>query len=133
MLYRDGDDLLELIAGMQSKRMDEQRVTLPYLPGLNANPKTQAVLKTPVRSPQDTDDSFIDMLLRCQSSRLEDQRSPLPATVALEDAEDEPNQRSNGNTQAGTTVPEEDLFALIQRLQAERMEDQRASGPSKNQ
>jgi G-protein signaling modulator 2 len=29
------DDLLDLIAGMQSKRMDEQRVALPHLPGLN--------------------------------------------------------------------------------------------------
>ena len=32
--------------------MDEQRVTLPYLPGLNSN--------------QDSDDSFIEMLVRCQ-------------------------------------------------------------------
>ncbi|KAH0549414.1 G-protein-signaling modulator 2 [Cotesia glomerata] len=130
---KEGDDLLELIAGMQSKRMDEQRVVLPNLPGLNTTPKTQAVMKTPVRTPQDADDSFIDMLLRCQGSRLEEQRSPLPAN-AVQDAEEEPNQRSNVNTHApsGTTVPEEDLFALIQRLQAERMEDQRASGPSKN-
>lgn len=52
LICRDGEDLLELIAGMQSKRMDEQRVTLPYLPGLNTN--------------QDADDSFIEMLVRCQ-------------------------------------------------------------------
>lgn len=129
---REEDDLLELIAGMQSKRMDEQRVTLPYLPGLNTNPKHQATMKTPVRTPQDADDSFIDMVLRCQSSRLEDQRSPLPAASIIQDAEEEPNQRSNGNNiQSTTTVPEEDLFALIQRLQAGRMEDQRASGPGK--
>lgn len=32
--------------------MDEQRVTLPYLPGLNSN--------------QDSDDSFIEMLVKCQ-------------------------------------------------------------------
>lgn len=51
-IFRDGEDLLELIAGMQSKRMDEQRVTLPYLPGLNTN--------------QDADDSFIEMLVKCQ-------------------------------------------------------------------
>lgn len=52
LLCRDGEDLLELIAGMQSKRMDEQRVTLPHLPGLNTN--------------QDSDDSFIEMLVKCQ-------------------------------------------------------------------
>lgn len=27
------DDLMDMIAGMQSKRMDEQRVALPHLPG----------------------------------------------------------------------------------------------------
>lgn len=51
-IFRDGEDLFELIAGVQSKRMDEQRVTLPYLPGLNTN--------------QDADDSFYEMLVRCQ-------------------------------------------------------------------
>lgn len=52
LIYREGDELLELIAGIQGKRMDEQRATLPYLPGLNCN--------------QDTDDSFMEMLVRCQ-------------------------------------------------------------------
>lgn len=66
-----------------------------------------------------------------QSSRLEDQRSPLPAASTLQDAEEERGQKTNGNAQSGSTVPEEDLFALIQRLQAGRMEDQRASGPGK--
>lgn len=66
-----------------------------------------------------------------QSSRLEDQRSPLPAASTLQDAEEERGRRANGKGQSGSTVPEEDLFALIQRLQAGRMEDQRASGPGK--
>lgn len=66
-----------------------------------------------------------------QSSRLEDQRSPLPAASTLQDAEEERGQRANGKAQSGSTMPEEDLFALIQRLQAGRMEDQRASGPGK--
>lgn len=126
---KDGEDLMELIAGMQSKRMDEQRVTLPFLPGLNTNGNDQA--KSSAQAHLDADDSFIEMLVRCQGSRLEDQRSPLPAASSLQDAEEERNQRSNGNTHSGSTVPEEDLFALIQRLQAGRMEDQRASGPGK--
>lgn len=62
---------------------------------------------------------------------MEDQRSPLPAASTLQDAEEERGRRANGNAQSGSTVPEEDLFALIQRLQAGRMEDQRASGPGK--
>lgn len=66
-----------------------------------------------------------------QSSRLEDQRSPLPTVSTLQDAEEERSRRANGNTPSGSTMPEEDLLALIQRLQAGRMEDQRASGPRK--
>lgn len=73
-----------------------------------------------------------EILRMCfQSSRLEDQRSPLPAASTLQDSEEERGRRANGNAQSGSTVPEEDLFALIQRLQAGRMEDQRASGPGK--
>ena len=49
----------------------------------------------------------------------------------LQDAEEPENQRPKDNAQPGATVPEEDLFALIQRLQAGRMEDQRAFGPGK--
>ncbi|XP_015520834.1 G-protein-signaling modulator 2 isoform X1 [Neodiprion lecontei] len=129
---KEGEDLLELIAGMQSKRMDEQRVTLPCLPGLNTNRNNQSANRPPPQPiGQEADDSFIEMLVRCQGSRLEDQRSPLPAASTLHDAEEEQNQRRNGNTPSRTTVPEEDLFALIQRLQAGRMEDQRASGPAK--
>jgi G-protein signaling modulator 2 len=56
------DDLLDLIAGMQSKRMDEQRVALPHLPGLL--PPTQ------MGGDGDTtpDDTFLEMLMRCQVS-----------------------------------------------------------------
>ena len=47
---------------MQSKRMDEQRVVLPFLPGLNANSANQPIMQ----SSQDADDSFIEMLVCCQ-------------------------------------------------------------------
>jgi len=77
------------------------------------------------------DTSYKGLCICFQSSRLEDQRSPLPAASTLQDAEEERGRRANGKTQSGSTVPEEDLFALIQRLQAGRMEDQRASGPGK--
>jgi G-protein signaling modulator 2 len=62
------DELLDLIAGMQSKRMDEQRVELPHLPGL-VPPPGQAALQrlgaeaAPGPGP---DDNFFDMLMRCQ-------------------------------------------------------------------
>lgn len=96
------DELLDLIVGMQSKRMDEQRVALPHLPGLCP----------PQGGGAAPDDGFLEMLMRCQGARLEDQRSTLPA---------EPTR--------GATVPDEDFFSLIMRLQSGRMEDQRATVP----
>lgn len=64
-ILRDGEDLLELIAGMQSKRMDEQRVTLPHLPGLHSN-KNKSNDEPPMPLNQDTEDSFLEMLVKCQ-------------------------------------------------------------------
>lgn len=107
------DDLLDMIVGMQSKRMDEQRVALPDLPGLQSRGGLQP------------DDNFLEMLARCQGSRLEDQRSTLPTRDSL-DAETEPLPVP---TASGATVPDEDFFTLIVRLQSGRMEDQRATVP----
>lgn len=49
-----------------------------------------------------------------KGSRLEDQRSELPRTNTTV-----PNR--------GVTVPDEDFFSLIVRVQGGRMEDQRAT------
>ncbi|XP_025418716.1 G-protein-signaling modulator 2 isoform X1 [Sipha flava] len=106
------DDLLDMIAGMQSKRMDEQRVELEQLPGI-AKPDIE----------QQPDDNFLEMLMRCQGERLEDQRSELPVSNISSDGE---SQRTPNR---GPTVPDEDFFTLIMRLQSGRMEDQRASVP----
>lgn len=147
---KDGHNaLLEMIADLQSERMDEQRAVLP---GLIASPQNQAQRRQ--RSPilpqasstgnraAAPDDAFIDMLMRCQGSRLEEQRSELPRPGVTYDAEQgEPpnnNQRNfvNNNTRvqnnAGATVPDEDFFSLIMRVQGGRMEDQRAAVPFKS-
>nr|CAD7589742.1 unnamed protein product [Timema genevievae] len=113
------DDLLDLIAGMQSKRMDEQRVALPHLPGLHPPEVLQRLSLTDENGAPD--DTFLEMLMRCQGSRLEDQRSTLPVDT---EPEVEPCPPSRG-----PTVPDEDFFSLIMRLQSGRMEDQRASVP----
>ncbi|XP_018903870.2 uncharacterized protein pins isoform X2 [Bemisia tabaci] len=110
------DDLIDLIVGMQSKRMDEQRVALPHLPGL-CPPGSKQHDSMP-------DDNFLDMLMRCQGARIEDQRSSLPQE---EDGASLPPQLNQNNR--GATVPDEDFFSLIMRLQSGRMEDQRASVP----
>lgn len=66
------DDLLDLIVGMQSKRMDEQRVELPHLPGLHPpsstssqNPVIQRLSLADANNAT-PDDAFLEMLMRCQ-------------------------------------------------------------------
>lgn len=133
--------LLEMIADLQSERMDEQRAQLPTLPGLIASPQNQQTYRNLMNSQAQAanrrerapDDTFFDMLMRCQGSRLEEQRSELPRPTATHDIEQgEPpnnNRRNclNHNLNAGATVPDEDFFSLIMRVQGGRMEDQRAA------
>lgn len=64
------EDLLDLIAGMQSRRMDEQRASLPRLPGLNnANPDILRRLSSEPAGEDAAalpDENFFEMLMRCQ-------------------------------------------------------------------
>ncbi|XP_077986446.1 G-protein-signaling modulator 2-like isoform X2 [Glandiceps talaboti] len=106
------EELLDKIASFQSSRINEQRASLPKLPGLRTdNPTMLEQLVT--NESQVPDDNFFDMLMRCQGSRIDDQRSnPPPAPKA-------------------PTVPDEDFFNLIQRLQSGRIEEQRSMLPEK--
>nr|CAG4637757.1 EOG090X05CB [Chydorus sphaericus] len=67
------EDLLDLIAGMQSRRMDEQRASLPRLPGLNnANPDILRRLSSEPAGEDAAalpDENFFEMLMRCQVRR----------------------------------------------------------------
>lgn len=68
-------------------------------------------------------------MFKYSGSRLEDQRSPLPASATESlDAETE-SQVPSAQPRSGATVPDEDFFTLIVRLQSGRMEDQRATVP----
>lgn len=66
-----------------------------------------------------------------QSSRLEEQRSELPrpsATLDLENGESSLRPSAGrGGSNTGATVPDEDFFSLIMRVQGGRMDDQRAA------
>lgn len=68
--------------------------------------------------------------MHTQGSRLEDQRSELPRSNAMLDMEngDHGSRRSiSGGSNTGATVPDEDFFSLIMRVQGGRMDDQRAA------
>ncbi|XP_055698601.1 G-protein-signaling modulator 2 isoform X2 [Phlebotomus papatasi] len=116
--------LLEMIADLQSERMDEQRATLPGL----VNRGGGGVILKGAANAAAPDDAFLDMLMRCQGSRLEEQRSELPRPgEGMEDGEGGSGRRGRSNI--GATVPDEDFFSLISRVQGGRMEDQRAAVP----
>lgn len=113
------EELLDLIVGMQSRRMDEQRTSLPQLPGLLRNNNNNS-LHHRMSVGSVLEDDFFDMLIRCQGSRLEDQRSSMPT---LQRAPSAP--ASVSTSRSAPTVPDDDFFSLILRVQAGRIEDQR--------
>uniref|UniRef100_A0A8C9D3K1 G-protein-signaling modulator 1 n=3 Tax=Panthera TaxID=9688 RepID=A0A8C9D3K1_PANLE len=104
------DEFLDLLASSQSRRLDDQRASFSNLPGLrltqNNNKSVLGHLMT--NDNKEPDEDFFDILVKCQGSRLDDQRcAPPPATTK------------------GPTVPDEDFFSLILRSQAKRMDEQR--------
>lgn len=152
------EDFFEMLSRSQSKRMDDQRCSIKItkkemqmqsrkpltqqnsltsssnLPkeheGLKPSGSSIDVASTQSASSQ-PDDAFLDMLMRCQGSRLEEQRSELPIPTITMDAEtndqhQHQRQRRPGGA-SGATVPDEDFFSLIMKVQSGRMEDQRAA------
>lgn len=127
------NQLLEMIADLQGERMDGQRAALAA-PGLNNS--TGGAAGGVANAPQpkrdrkgEPDDAFLDMLMRCQGSRLEEQRSELPKPNAMLDVESAGPGPERKSSVIGATVPDEDFFSLISRVQGGRMEDQRAAIP----
>ena len=107
---------------------------IPYLPGLTKAKQPEILQRLSVATGKDDqfpDESFFEMLMKCQGSRIEEQRSSLPSSNLG------PNNHHDGGGLArgpvapleAPTVPDEDFFNLIQRLQSGRLEDQRASLP----
>lgn len=177
------DDLFDLIAGIQGRRMDEQRAQMPsglrranttvngsssghfFVNTTDRDSNFNRIHRPVASSSMDghsiggrrgnfassrqmsldqnihPDDDFFDMLMRCQGSRLEEQRSSLP--VMVEEPENismlkrssaaaAPPVRSGTNTppSGASTVPDDDFFSLILRVQSGRIDDQRSLLPS---
>lgn len=106
------DEFLDLIASSQGRRLDDQRASFSNLPGLRITQQHSTsvlghLMATENREP---DDDFFDMLVKCQGSRLDDQRCAPPPPP-----------------KKGPTVPDEDFFSLILRAQAKRMDEQRVT------
>ncbi|XP_051955706.1 G-protein-signaling modulator 2-like isoform X2 [Xyrauchen texanus] len=109
-------DFLDLLASSQSHQLDKQKTSVDSLPGLRLDQRqSQDVLSKLMASAdaKESDEDFFDMLIKCQGSRLDDQRCAPPP----------PPTR-------GPTVPDEDFFSLILRSQAKRIDEQRVILPS---
>ncbi|KAE8610982.1 hypothetical protein XENTR_v10012297 [Xenopus tropicalis] len=106
------DEFLDLIASSQGRRLDDQRASLSNLPGLRINQQqSHSVLgHLMANENREPDEDFFDMLVKCQGSRLDDQRCAPPPPP-----------------KKGPTVPDEDFFSLILRSQAKRMDEQRVT------
>lgn len=128
---KDQKQLLEMIADFQSERMDEQRCAL--LPGWKGSDKSPAppIVDAGGNPKPQPDEPFFDMLMRCQGSRYEEQRSELPKNNIVQDVEtnEASSAPARNRTNPRSTLPDEDFFSLIMRVQGGRMEDQRATVP----
>ncbi|KAI1900578.1 hypothetical protein AGOR_G00051360 [Albula goreensis] len=109
------EELFDLIASSQSRRLDDQRANVGNLPGLRITQNNLGHLCGDA-DPQEPSDDFFNMLIKCQSSRIDDQRCSPPDSGPR-----------------APTVPDEDFFSLIQRVQAKRMDEQRVHLPSDQQ
>uniref|UniRef100_A0A668A994 G protein signaling modulator 2, like n=1 Tax=Myripristis murdjan TaxID=586833 RepID=A0A668A994_9TELE len=112
---QDPGHFLELLASSQARRLNDQRASLSHFPGLRLNPASTPSLYSHLEANAEHpegDDVFFDMLVKCQGSRLNDQRCAAPSPPTK-----------------GPTVPDEDFFSLILRSQANRMEEQRVQLP----
>ncbi|KAM6918937.1 G-protein-signaling modulator 2 isoform 1-T1 [Xenentodon cancila] len=102
------------VSSASGRRLEESSTAGGSLPGLRLNQSNnQAVLSHLMANADNAepDDDFFDMLVKCQGSRLDDQRCAPPPV-------------------RGPTVPDEDFFSLIMRSQAKRMDEQRVTLPS---
>ncbi|WKY16386.1 hypothetical protein Q1695_001219 [Nippostrongylus brasiliensis] len=117
--------LIDLLMNAQGRRMDEQRATL--LPGLNNQEQAHELIEklgsaTGEGNDSRIDDTLIDLLMRAQSQRMNEQRSELAIDRKNSVDDDSP----------AVTTPEDDVSALVMRMQAGRFEEQRAHLKTEN-
>ncbi|XP_045888004.1 integrator complex subunit 3 homolog isoform X1 [Micropterus dolomieu] len=124
-LNSDSEMFFNILANSQSQRLNDQRVSLPSLPGLE-NENTAA------KSTTGEDSSFLCyMVSKVQDSRMEDQRCSLPEIITKES---QCSQSTPRHEPSQSTVPKgpdsEKFFSLLADSQGRRLNDQRLSLPS---
>merc|ERR1719186_1583887 len=76
------EELLDMIAGAQASRLNEQRAPWSVLPGLTRSKQPEILQRLSVATTDN--DSFFEQLMKMQGTRIEDQRSSLPGEEGVE-------------------------------------------------
>ena len=120
--------------------MGDQRAPWNVLPGLNKSKQPEILQRLSVaNTDKDSlpDDTFFEQLMKMQGTRIEDQRGSLGSGGSGQSFDDVglgagAGHLASNDLQApvpAPTIPDEDFFSLICRLQGGRIDDQRASLP----
>ncbi|CAL1588130.1 unnamed protein product [Knipowitschia caucasica] len=128
-LGMETESFLSVLASSQSRRLDDQRVFLPSLPGL-ANKKEES------NSNSNPESNYLCyMVSKVQGSRMDDQRCSLPQITTLSpNGSDRARSASctnadiysPGKSPQDTNPAEEDgFYKMISQAQHRRMDDQR--------
>eukprot|EP00090_Calanus_glacialis_P004879 TRINITY_DN13665_c0_g1_i1.p1 TRINITY_DN13665_c0_g1~~TRINITY_DN13665_c0_g1_i1.p1 ORF type:complete len:651 (+),score=247.71 TRINITY_DN13665_c0_g1_i1:300-2252(+) len=126
------EELLDMIAGAQASRLNEQRAPWSVLPGLTRSKQPEILQRLSVATTDKDslpDDSFFEQLMKMQGTRIEDQRSSLPGEEGSEGGGGQNLGMGPPQPVAAPTMPDEDFFSLICRIQGGRIDDQRAYLP----
>lgn len=139
------EEFLDLVVGIQSRRMDDQRAALPFLPGLQhpaqvlgphlvrrnsenssitvPNGDSACLFDAQRNGSHQLDDDFIEMLIRCQVccqirlfKKFFFQNVFFKSTRIDEQRSELPKKAKP----VAVTVPDDDFFQLLLKMQARR-------------
>jgi hypothetical protein len=141
MNKEDDHSFLDILSRIQSNRLDDQRCAIKLnQQGKNKHATLPHQMKqtTNVNDLNEKSDELLNLLMKSQTSRLEDQRSSIALTknVNLNEYEKPVKGKTvmgNKTNQpmgkpAPLTVPsDEDFFSLIQKVQSRRLDEQRST------
>ncbi|CAF2384832.1 unnamed protein product [Rotaria sp. Silwood2] len=139
------EDILNTVDRLQRFRLNDQRTTLPSTINHDNNNNNTS---TTHESLSQMNEQFFDQLSKCQDSRLDDQRAvlipihnhntsndnsstrPTSASSATTTTTIESLSKDSSNESTSKTLPDDDFFSLLNRLQSRRIDQQRTCLPS---